>query len=626
MFTILELAPFLASFSAIVVGPGPGSPANPQDVGIVRDLWKLRDQYLIPIFGVCLGLQSLGVEFGAQLRKLHVVKHGQVSRIFHEGTDIFKDVGDVHAVRYHSLHVRLAEDGDVQRLAWADDGSENGQVVMAVKHKTRPFWAVQYHPESVCTIGGGTEVLQNFWHLANDWARIRGRMTVPWSTSMSRIFGHPWPRLNLQYPLTGSDQSSLPTVSTAVLDFLDLSITTICELLGASKESLPFVLLESAAQPGRYSILASLTPTSPQITYFVGNPYVGVRRGNIFLREQLGSHDIWSWMASFMRDRKAQGGFIDVPFWGGSIGYLSYDLGVYSLPLKLPKNKRALHSHPDLNLIFVERSLVLDSVSGKLYVQSLIPDDGAWIADTTSLLKNAALKARIIAKPGRPSVNGHQSISPNAPQVTIPDKLQYKSLINRAKEHLFDGDSYELCLTAPTLVSIPKSTSTSGSTSSSWERYKHLRTSNPAPYSAYLRLHPSTLLSSSPERFLSFTRPPDTICQLRPIKGTVRKSPGITRATAEKALAGSTKEVAENLMIVDLIRHDLHGVLGEDVRVKQFCRVEEYETVWQLVSVIQGRLSGHSTPGPQLDNGQLGWEVLGRSLPPGMYFIVTCHF
>jgi para-aminobenzoate synthetase len=67
-------------------------------------------------------------------------------------------------------------------------------------------------------------------------------------------------------------------------------------------------------------------------------------------------------------------------------------------------------------------------------------------------------------------------------------------------------------------------------------------------------------------------------------------------------------------MIVDLIRHDLHGVVGDDVSVKQFCRVEEYETVWQMVSVIEG---GRSVSGLDVDSGILGSEVLKRSLPPG---------
>jgi para-aminobenzoate synthetase len=83
-------------------------------------------------------------------------------------------------------------------------------------------------------------------------------------------------------------------------------------------------------------------------------------------------------------------------------------------------------------------------------------------------------------------------------------------------------------------------------------------------------------------------------------------------------LAGSRKEVAENLMIVDLIRHDLHGVVGDDVSIKQFCRVEEYETVWQMVSVIEGgRSVSESGSDDDRDTGILGSDVLKRSLPPG---------
>jgi para-aminobenzoate synthetase len=249
-----------------VVGPGPGSPEVLQDIGVVKDLWKLKGRDLIPIFGVCLGLQSLGVEFGARLKKLRVVKHGQVSKIIHEGVDIFQGVGDVHAVRYHSLHVELEEGGDVQQLAWSDDGAENGRVVMAAKHKWCPFWAVQYHPESVCTKGGGAEVLRNFWNLAFEWTVRQGRTQLPWSTSASRAFGLPWPQLSLQSSPTLPSQSGPKTVTTKILDAPDLSLTTICELLGAAKESSPFVLLDSAAQPGRYSIVASLAPTSPHIT------------------------------------------------------------------------------------------------------------------------------------------------------------------------------------------------------------------------------------------------------------------------------------------------------------------------------------------------------------------------
>ncbi|KAG5651425.1 hypothetical protein H0H81_008709, partial [Sphagnurus paluster] len=599
-FTIEELLPHLSYFSAIVVGPGPGSPENPQDIGVVKDLWKIKEELILPVFGVCLGLQSMGIEFGARLQRLHTVKHGQVSTIQHCGSDLYEGVGPVGAVRYHSLHITLPDDSDIEELAFADDGEDNGHVVMAIRHKSRPFWAVQYHPESVCTEGGGLEVIKNFWRLACTWSRDRGRYTRAWDASAKRAIGYPWPHLEPHSP-PPTPSLHQPTVKTVVLEVPGLSVTTIAEIFGVKDERSPFVFLDSAAKPGRYSIVASLLPTSPQITHFVHDTFVTVKRGDSICCEELGSRDVWSWLANFMRIYKAKG-CEDIPFWGGLIGYLSYELGVRSLQVPLPKITHD-NRHPDVNLVFVERSVVLDTTTNKAYIQSLIPGDETWISDTKTQLIQALSKPSFFAplKPNPP------------PMITFPDKELYISRIKEAKERLFAGDSYELCLTAPTHISIPKC---SKATPTSWERYKRLRQNNPAPHSAFIRLHPSTLLSSSPERFLSFSRPPHSICQLRPIKGTVRKAPGITRAVAEELLAGSTKEVAENLMIVDLIRHDLHGVVGDNVQVKQFCTVEEYETVWQLVSVIEGTLPENSSSDLDPD-GEVGWEVLKRSLPPG---------
>ncbi|KAJ7786490.1 ADC synthase [Mycena metata] len=553
-FTISELLPFLPFFSAIVVGPGPGSPEKDEDIGLIKDLWNLAEHSLLPIFGVCLGLQSLGVAYGAELRRLDVVKHGQISHIQHTGGELFHGVGMVEAVRYHSLHVVLVKGGDVEELAWADDGAENGRVVMAAGHRSKPFWAVQYHPESVCTRGGGMEVIQNFWRLAQRWARKTARQIVPWNTSVANTIGRPW----LSSPPPSSPLStpseSRPAVTTQVLEMPSMDAATVSELFGVSDEESPFVMLDSSAQPGRFSIIGSLMQTSLQITYFVGDDFLTLRRGRHDIQENLGRRDVWT-------------GHPDTPFWGGLIGVLSYELGVESLDVTLTDGNRK-RQHPDLNLIFVERSVVIDSLTGHVFIQSLIPDD-PWISDTVSIL----------TKPASPKL---------APVVRLPDRCRYIACIHEAKERIFAGDSYELCLTARTSITLPKVSATGGSTS--WRRYQTLRCKNPAPYSAYIRLHPTTLLSSSPERFLSTSRPPHPVFHLRPIKGTVRKAPGITRAVAEAALIGSPKEVAENLMIVDLIRHDLHAVVGEDVQVKQFCGVEEYETVWQLVSVIEGRL------------------------------------
>ncbi|KAL0951569.1 hypothetical protein HGRIS_008251 [Hohenbuehelia grisea] len=594
--TSADLLSILPYFSAVVVGPGPGSPDILQDIGIVKSLWTVPDNALAPVFGVCLGLQSLALEHGAELKRLNVVKHGQVSIIQHDGKDLFENVQEVQAVRYHSLHVEIPEGCNVQPIAWADDGEENGRVVMAVKHRSRPFWAVQYHPESVCTHGGGSQVVQNFWRLAQQWARKNMRAPRPWNACVKQLVGSSWPDPHIP-SAPSSPPLTLPTVATRKIHLPNASVTDIAELLGVQTERSRFVMLDSAANPGRFSIIASLLPSSVQITHQVGASCVNLSTETSVVREELGRRDIWAWIATFMRRSRVHGGNPEIPFWGGMIGFLSYELGVGSLDVSASAAPGA--GHPDVNLIFVERSVVYDNVTREAYVQSLIPGDSQWMDDTVQ-------KLRCVPSSSKSS----QTIPCKASSITLPDKDTYIARIKQAKEHLFAGDSYELCLTALTRISLRSTPS--ATSSSSWERYKQLRRNNPAPHSAYIRLHPSTLLSSSPERFLSFSRPPGTICQLRPIKGTIRKSPTVTRAVAEKALAGSTKEVAENLMIVDLIRHDLHGVVGDGVQVKQFCKVEEYETVWQLVSVIEGQ----AEPGSVADD-KLGWDVLSQSLPPG---------
>ena len=526
-FTIQQLLPHLPHFSAVIVGPGPGSPENLQDVGVIKYLWKLPDDLLLPVFGVCLGLQCLCVEFGARLNRLSVVKHGLISRIHHTGKDLFEDVGSIEAVRYHSLHVDIRGCPELEELAWADDGSENGRVVMGVRHTTKPFWAVQYHPESVRTVGGGKQIIQNFW----TFAKIRNatRDVKPWGPAQSSAFGPLWPPLSIQGTPTPKSPIIIPrAVNTAVVHLPHLSAPEVCELLGAKDESSPFVVLDSAAKPGRFTIIGSLLSSSPQFVYNCRDSFVTLKTGDSTRKEQLGANDIWSWMKSFMRQKRGFSGSPDIPFWGGLVGILSYEIGVDKLKV-LGQRRWTGRRHPDLNMVFVERSVVVDSTTKNVYVQSLLPNDGTWVSETVTSLKRVAARGAMETTPTK-----------LVPTIVTPKESLYKSRISLAKEKLFAGESYELCLTALSHISLPRIQNDS---SSSWRLFRDLRKANPAPHSAYLRLHPTTLVSSSPERFLSFSRPSNPVYQLRPIKGTVRKGPGITRAVAEDALIGSPKEV-----------------------------------------------------------------------------------
>lgn len=590
-----------------MVGPGPGSPLIDSDIGIIKDLWRIPQEFLIPIFGVCLGLQSLAVEHGAMLNRLTVVKHGQVSRLEHNEDALFDGIPNrACAVRYHSLCVDLGSSEDLKALAWADDGKENGRVVMALKHTSRPFWAVQYHPESVCTDGSGLQLVHNFWKLARGWRTEHRLQEIRDMTPFHHLLSNRWP---LSSPVIRSTEGHIcATVLSQRIAVPGLTVPKICEILGVYKANTDFVLLDSAAHPGRHAVIGCFHPKSSRIQYSIEEDSVTILQGSTSIHHHIGSTNIWKWLSDFMQSKKAIGGDDDIPFWGGLVGYLSYQLGVDNLRCDVNHRRHSGVHFPDVNLSFVERSIVVDVKRQEVVIQTILPADDAWLAHTTSTLKRSVDMTRD-RLPSRPP-------SGTLANVTYPDKEWYISRIKQAQGYLYSGDSYELCFTAQTKIEMPKMPAPASQRS--WELYKKLRTSNPAPYAAYLRLGPTIVISSSPERFLSYSRPPNQMLQLRPIKGTVKKGSGMNRERATEILS-SPKEVGENLMIVDLIRHDLHGVVGTGVDVKKFCGIEEYETVWQLVSVIEGVSSKETDSGEEAgyDDAQLGWRVLQQSLPPG---------
>jgi para-aminobenzoate synthetase len=235
----------------------------------------------------------------------------------------------------------------------------------------------------------------------------------------------------------------------------------------------------------------------------------------------------------------------DIPFWGGFVGYVSYESGLETIGVSPPL---AAKSRPDFWFVFVERSIVLDHYSGTVFVQSIKACDETWLD---------SVKRCVDAAHGKPQDSESMRIEKQqSGRITAgPQQPQYCQKVSECQEQLRAGESYELCLTDQTVVE---------NSNSPWTLYRRLRKQNPAPFGAYLRLSSSdhvgvSLLSSSPERFLSWSR--EGNCQFRPIKGTVRKLPTTTRVQAETILK-SAKEQAENLMIVDLIRHDLSGVTG----------------------------------------------------------------
>ena len=142
----------------IVISPGP---SDPDHAGICMDVIKMSADKNVPLFGVCLGLQSMGQIFGGKVVRAPAPMHGKTSNILHDGKSVFKGLpSPFEATRYHSLIVeRESLPNCFDITAETED-----KIIMGLQHKEKPIHSVQFHPESIAT-NHGHDMLKNFLDL-----------------------------------------------------------------------------------------------------------------------------------------------------------------------------------------------------------------------------------------------------------------------------------------------------------------------------------------------------------------------------------------------------------------------------------------------------------------------------
>ena len=141
----------------IIISPGPGRPEDSKiSIDIIKELGSK-----IPILGVCLGYQGIGICFGAKIVNAPVLMHGKVSQVQHDNKTIFQDIPqNFYAGRYHSLIIEKESlNGDLEITSKTSD-----DVVMGVRHKTFPIEGIQFHPESILT-QQGENIIRNWIEL-----------------------------------------------------------------------------------------------------------------------------------------------------------------------------------------------------------------------------------------------------------------------------------------------------------------------------------------------------------------------------------------------------------------------------------------------------------------------------
>ncbi|MWC27600.1 aminodeoxychorismate synthase component I [Paenibacillus sp. MMS18-CY102] len=539
-------------FDNIIISPGPGRPEIPIDVGLSAEVLLHME---VPILGVCLGHQTLAYVCGGEVMHAPEIFHGRLSEVFHDELGLFTNIPQgFKVVRYHSLIVNDGLPASLEKTAWTSDG-----VIMGLRHREKPQWSVQFHPESICT-EYGEQLFQNFHDL-----------TIKYYTDKQMI-----DRLEKEQETAASrENSDGDTDSSGKYEVIVRELPAYYDpeevfVQQMADQPYAFWLDSSKIEPGRsrYSFIGANTgPFRKVIRYRTADQQLevttseGTKQWTASIFDYL-EHEL----KAFRCDQK-----LPFDFNGGFVGFFGYEL-------KEECGGNRVHASDihDAMFIFADQFVAFDHELRKTYLVSLTDDvtravAHTWLDEFERHLQN---------------LSASKEYSPQYVNQTVEFQLSrsYKEYIqdlNQLKQYLVEGESYEVNLTNRIHTGPIKDT---------LHTYRVLRKVNPAPYSAYLRFDQVAILCSSPEKFIQVSS--DRSVEAKPIKGTLPrgKSPDEDQ-TLKQQLLTSVKDFSENLMIVDLIRNDL-GVVCEvgSVHVPKLMEVESFETVHQLVSTIKGKL------------------------------------
>lgn len=560
---------------ALVIGPGPGSPHNPEDIGIIPDAIDYALAHDRALLGICLGHQALAAHFGGRVIGAPEVVHGKTSQLEFPrhgrlpDPDLLAGIDpDGHVMRYHSLCVdpsRLPPE-----LAITSVTRDEAEIIMSLQHRKNPLYGVQFHPESFAT-DDGLKILENFLRLAPgafrsktqrtySFADIPKKAELPFSLVQRLAIAEQKPFEQLEFPC-------------------DRPPEEVYALLHAASDNM--VCFESLPQDGA---------SAEAHSYFAFDPVFVLKGRNeqLFLDGEpvdTSRQSPFAILAETTRvlQRDARG---DVPegqhFSGGLAGFLSYEAAQYEEPKAFRGETPPYGTDSTFAYGYFDDGLVYNSKTKKY----------SYFTRGRSRMEyfQQVLEKRLL-------------IIPEPCLGRLDDEVSREKFEYRVKkiqdEEVQTGNAFQVVLSRRKTCSIR---------GSMVPLYFRLRSISPSPHMHAVKLGHEETMGSLPELAMYSV---DGKIAARALAGTARRTGSSELdATAYEKLRKDPKECAEHRMLVDLERNDLARVaeLGS-VTVPEGLLMRRLDAgpVMHIASEVLGKLRGDV----------LGIEALLTILPMG---------